>query len=1025
MYEIGGKKYFETVTEAKLAFISQIRASSISAAEQERLIELIKISVEQHGTKASLITMLEENIPVHQRTCIQADLDALKRSPTSLASSLVINNHATIGAVESFLPAQLLTNPTTKMQEARDNISCVLKKTLEGYLERDFKSPEDKHGKFRDSSADFKIFASRMIFECEYTYPGTFSLDEINSHLPAELQISKDKIRNLTQEQAKRIIELTIERLNSPATKNIEIMAIHTQFGYNLLKRVVLATDETACPEEHPVYARIVEEYNKKNGTAITADQFMEVLRNPDVASDAARAFISDDMMYKSPLYQLERTRGRGNPDQRNGTTSLGIIRSKEPGIKGGLPQLKGSPWVDWSQCPFEPDSKIVQSMTSTETPFISSYSGTTSLLLNLALSANPASHEEHLSYLCSAMGYISGAGYHSIHEILGPAAHCLDLLPRDCYPVEVASSPDKYLPPQYHSFYQKIASFDPELMERRSVAWSQLESWYQTSYAWYHPVRSEIELIESICIMANKDPVDTATINYLKTLSHMDEIANLVTEPFDAKKYADIRAKYQMHDASIRRVGQLIKNPLDFPKTLLELDMFVLNQLLKKTSSPDLSTWIQTMAPGGPVYKRPILCSSLLALEQNRVIQEKIIDELKRIFVTRSDHILKTWTDAIDTQSNLFNQAIMQGNTTLMKHYFTDKDRVSLARSMPTYLWYASQNPSSLKVVIKFFSKDPAFPDALKKIGIMENYTPMHAAIANEETFRMLLKTIPKDRLMEFLSTQSRNAPQVSVLQMACQNPPVLQMIWDKLEPIEQKNYLVVLGEKELIQNWNALTKEQRNHYLGSLTPMELKAFLITLPTKEQNEMLNHWDKSTPTVFCMLSKDPLAMDGFLETIPLEQHTLIRKKTEIDLLLNQLWKLRITDQDKRLEKYILTKHQEVSAIDDVEALEIIRADIETTKIGLSLKPLTMLRLTINGLAGGGIPSFKVESVELETRLLNTPLEERNTVAIEIQQEMARAQYNAVTGLKSVKSQLQAGRQKYLAPEISPDSPKKN
>ncbi len=474
-------QYFETLTEAKLELISRLISLPINETDKKKFIEAIQVSIEQHDNKSTLLTLIQKYRTEENEKLVDEITARLQSSPIIMFPE-ILNKHPTLGAADSFLPIQLLLNPTDKMTAVRDKVSSVILATLKDYKQKGL----DQNN--RNLASYFGNFAYKMIFESGNTYPGTFTLEEVNKSL-SEPEKIKSLRHPLTRSQILHMIDLTIGRLESPDTQNYQIMAIHLQFGYLLLKRAVLIVSDDLLPQrDSPAYTRVVHEYNQKMNTNINIHDFMQLLRDPSLKGDEVRAFISDDMMYNSDFYQVESSRGRGAPDKDVRTQTLGLMRNDNVSLRQNIAKFETIPaWVDWSKCPYELNSKIVASMVSQETPFISSYSGTISILLNLLLSGKATTSEEQHSYLCMAIGYIAGVGYHSIHEILAPSVFCLDIIPRGIYPIDIPEDSKKFHPPHYNNFYQLVEHSDPDFKARRAASWIQLNEWYQLVYKVHH----------------------------------------------------------------------------------------------------------------------------------------------------------------------------------------------------------------------------------------------------------------------------------------------------------------------------------------------------------------------------------------------------------------------------------------------------------------------------------------------------------------------------------------------------------
>ncbi|STY29503.1 serine/threonine-protein kinase [Legionella wadsworthii] len=480
MYQINGEIYYDCCLEAKLVLIDAISQAALEESIKIKLIEEIQILIENHGDKSELMSFIELNQLARIKSILPV-IENLARSPLNVLPTKYMNTHPLVGASESFLPPNLLLNPTSKMVETRGKVTDSIVKTLEYFLANDFTASG------QNLEQHFQKFAINMIFESSNTYPGTFPLDKVNKGLSIINQIILP-IDSLNETQLKHVIQMSIDLLKDPIALHYQIMAIHAQFGYSLIKFIPIFKQDTLVTQnDNPVYKKIVEEYTRKYPTVgvTTFEDFLSLLNGWDENAKKARRFICDEMMYQSMLYTVESHRGRGNPDQFVLTNKLGVMRNSDSSYQNQLPRLEAQlPWVDWTKCEFREDSKIVNSMTATETPFISSFSGTTSLLLNIMISSNALKTlEEQQIYLVNIMSYVSGVGFHSMHEILGPAAWCLNLIPRDLYPIEVPNTKLEYRAPLYHNYFQIIGRIDPEFMQVRNESNAAFLKWYREVY--------------------------------------------------------------------------------------------------------------------------------------------------------------------------------------------------------------------------------------------------------------------------------------------------------------------------------------------------------------------------------------------------------------------------------------------------------------------------------------------------------------------------------------------------------------
>ncbi|MGQ3892729.1 RIO1 family regulatory kinase/ATPase domain-containing protein [Legionella sp. CNM-4043-24] len=546
MYEYRRQVYFDTLTEAKMALLVRASDSTFAEAEKLPLIEALQKSIEQHDSREKLLTIIHETGSPALRQWMQPTLDIVERSLFGVLPCKVINEHPLIGGSETFISANLFLNPTDRMVDVRNKVSKVLLTTLEYYQDR--LSLEDTS----NVTCYFLRFAFHVVFELsaatgDTAYPGLFYLEDVNAGLPQDEKISPEALElNLTQ--ARHIINLTINRLKSPHTRHYEVMAIHTQFAYCVQRKIpLIASDDAIDESSNPVSGRILEEYNQ-NHNPVDMSEFLRQMRLPDDTGNECRQFVSDTMMYKKDFYFFEPDRGRGEPDATVKTNTLGVMRCKVPAMQAKLPSLDlHAPWVDWTQCPARySSSTLVAAFVRHETPFISSYSGTISLLAGLMIATNALTYDEQIIYCTNGIGYIAGSGLHSLHEIIAPLAHCLNLLSNKDYPVDALPSVEHYKAPQYYSFFQRMMEIDPQFAVLRSHSWAAFIDWYRTVYipnAENTPFKVILTKLVERCLR-NPEPEQ---ISFLSALLHSPLEPEYFTE-FDQI----IAAIYQQHKLTL-----------------------------------------------------------------------------------------------------------------------------------------------------------------------------------------------------------------------------------------------------------------------------------------------------------------------------------------------------------------------------------------------------------------------------------------------------------------------------------------
>ncbi|TNF70235.1 MAG: hypothetical protein EP298_00210 [Gammaproteobacteria bacterium] len=183
-------------------------------------------------------------------------------------------------------------------------------------------------------------------------------------------------------------------------------------------------------------------------------------------------SYLPDDIIYPSSLFKQSPNRGRfGRLDTNKKTDQLGIMLECQ--TKGTIPKRIDNKWTPdcIAQQP-QLDNKhndywIVRDMIENDTPYVAGYSGMTSLLIPQMMALCAIDDQSKIrDYLNAVIGYICGGGFHSIHEILGPCAKFLSLIPG----YQVADpGVTKSLPPNYNHYFTLIQRYDqdPELKER------------------------------------------------------------------------------------------------------------------------------------------------------------------------------------------------------------------------------------------------------------------------------------------------------------------------------------------------------------------------------------------------------------------------------------------------------------------------------------------------------------------------------------------------------------------------------
>lgn len=85
--------------------------------------------------------------------------------------------------------------------------------------------------------------------------------------------------------------------------------------------------------------------------------------------------------------------------------------------------------------------------------------------------------------YLAAVAAYIVGGGFHSLHEVIGPASYVLDLIPDYQVTVTDTKTLKTAPPPNYYAFYKLLTNNDPEFAEKREKSWQNYLAYFEKNY--------------------------------------------------------------------------------------------------------------------------------------------------------------------------------------------------------------------------------------------------------------------------------------------------------------------------------------------------------------------------------------------------------------------------------------------------------------------------------------------------------------------------------------------------------------
>lgn len=250
------------------------------------------------------------------------------------------------------------------------------------------------------------------------------------------------------------------------------IMFIHFKFAQSTMRRIPLL----AVPNRTPCgyFLQLVEsDFDSYNEYRLLLN-----VRNSYGAN--VRKLASDDWGSNTALYTQENgNRGRLGKIKRVYSNQLGIMLPSQDDYAEGLPYLIGPSWVPDSkgQAP-DFSSSYVTDLINNDAIYVSGYSGMACLLLGLMeMLGNLPSEEEKKLYLCAICAYVVGGGFHSPHEVLGPAEYCYKLIPG--YNVNLPGDKTA-LPPNLNHFYAMISTIDCEFSLLRDEAYYSYIYWFK-----------------------------------------------------------------------------------------------------------------------------------------------------------------------------------------------------------------------------------------------------------------------------------------------------------------------------------------------------------------------------------------------------------------------------------------------------------------------------------------------------------------------------------------------------------------
>ena len=199
------------------------------------------------------------------------------------------------------------------------------------------------------------------------------------------------------------------------------------------------------------------------------------------------RSYITNKI-YESDLFSAEGERGRlASPALlSNLSNQLGLMLPHQEEEEKGLP-THDLYWIaDCKNQRPNYESAYVIDLIENDAVYVSGPSGMTSALLGqMETLVNFESETLKKSYLSAIAAFIVGGGFHSLHEVIGPAQHILNLVPG--YHVQVPQIGQMAKPPNYHVFFEQQIMIDPEFNALRNMAWKNYLRYFKEDYCPRH----------------------------------------------------------------------------------------------------------------------------------------------------------------------------------------------------------------------------------------------------------------------------------------------------------------------------------------------------------------------------------------------------------------------------------------------------------------------------------------------------------------------------------------------------------
>lgn len=435
-----------------ISFLSDPKFKDNEAVKdaREKIMKLFE-DCEQDPKKVSDILqnlISQSNLAAEDKAQLSLIIDGINKSTYQQTPQQRFENpHRRM--FDSLMAIELLKNPTGFMLKTVKEISDKIVNILENYEDYD---------ESQKQSIDAFLRALKNLEGPDPTqkgnqYQAAISLGSFKAK--PDINTVCDVLKNNKEEDFAKIL--------------------HIHFKFALVAARNLPQSITPKREPKGKLKALLEEKYQKNGYKT----FQNNLNKENEQGKEARGYISDEVIYKNDLYRDKGKEGTLNYDVKS--KRLGLMLTSQETYESNLPEEE-LPWVPDAKAQ-KPnfDSRMVKDLIDNDAIYVAGPSGMASLMLgDMEMLGNFDDVDKKQAYLAATCGYIVGGGFHSFHEVLGPAQHCLDLVPGYNVQVPDVEKNTQAPPPNLGVFLDTLNNIDTDFEERRDKVWDKYNKFCQ-----------------------------------------------------------------------------------------------------------------------------------------------------------------------------------------------------------------------------------------------------------------------------------------------------------------------------------------------------------------------------------------------------------------------------------------------------------------------------------------------------------------------------------------------------------------